>query len=409
MTIKFEGFGYKLSYEDEGQAKIYEENGEQLKTINPDTGKEAPYTEKEFNAKVRQATQRFMNRPIDHIIVLAGAGASVVVNNKGKIDQNFGKTVEMIAADINKTLSSDPRLYSLKELGKRSKYPKPVSQNRKLDKTFNLEDFLSNVINFEKYLSGSNSATKEKYIKTKNKILELIKKNTDYRYDSNLFGHRKLINVLAEQMSGANKLAIVTTNYDTLFEEAGETEFTVFDGFTFSHKPKFDDDMFEWTFSKEITDIPTREIEYKQKIFDLLKIHGSISWESDGSNVYRKNPKYISRPVMIFPSSNKFMESYQEPYFQLFSRFQDMLRQPNTLLITTGFSFSDMHISRMIIQAITHNPSFYTLVTDFSVDQNGDAWEDLRGLMESKDGVAFLRTTLNTDLAEYLAREEYDD
>ena len=31
---------------------------------------------------------------------------------------------------------------------------------------------------------------------------------------------------------------------------------------------------------------------------------------------------------MIFPSSNKYMQSYQEPYFELFIKFQELLKRP---------------------------------------------------------------------------------
>ena len=111
---------------------------------------------------------------------------------------------------------------------------------------------------------------------------------------------------------------------------------------------------------------------------------------------------------MIFPSSNKYMQSYQEPYFELFTKFQELLKRPNTLLITTGFSFADNHISQMIIQAILHNKSLATLITDFNITQNNANWKKIEDLVQHNYKIAFLKATMNTDLTDYLG-EYYDD
>ena len=83
-----------------------------------------------------------------------------------------------------------------------------------------------------------------------------------------------------------------------------------------------------------------------------MKIHGSLTWERNNNEIVRKNKSNVEKPIMIFPSSNKYMQSYEKPYFELFTKFQELLRKSNTVLITTGFSFADNHISQMVIQAI---------------------------------------------------------
>jgi len=89
---------------------------------------------------------------------------------------------------------------------------------------------------------------------------------------------------------------------------------------------------------------------YKPSVMNLLKIHGSLTWEYDHqNNVVRQSKDFAKKPIMVFPSSDKYSQSYQQPYFDLFVKFQELLKQPNTLLITTGFSFADNHISQMII------------------------------------------------------------
>lgn len=111
---------------------------------------------------------------------------------------------------------------------------------------------------------------------------------------------------------------------------------------------------------------------------------------------------------MIFPSSNKYMQSYQEPYFELFTKFQELLKRPNTLLITTGFSFADNHISQMIYQAILHNRSLSTLISDYDIAQKNANWKKIEDLMNHNYQVAFLKSTMNSDLSDYLG-EYYDD
>lgn len=372
--------------------------------INSETTTEISLSE--FKALIKQEVSNFIHRSFDNIIILAGAGASVVSNAKG-IDKNFGETVFMLAQDIKTELDSDDNLFSLQELAEQSKYDVSVeidsdsdSETRVFNPDFNLEDFLSNLITFEKYVpDGIN----EKYQKSKQKIFQLIRKNTSYDFDKEKLQHAAFINTLAKKVKSPSKLTIVTTNYDTLFEDAAESiGFTVMDGFSFSHKPYFDSNMFEWNLVKDIENVKTKELEYKRNILNLLKIHGSLTWERDELGIRRKDKNTICTPIMIFPSSNKYMQSYQEPYFELFTKFQDLLKRPNTLLITTGFSFLDTHISKMITQAITHNKGLSTLVSDFNIKQNTGNWNQLVTLMKQNYQIAFLKATMNTNLTEYL-------
>jgi len=118
----------------------------------------------------------------------------------------------------------------------------------------------------------------------------------------------------------------------------------------------------------------------------------------------RKDKYAPGDAVMIFPSTNKYMHSYEDPYFELFTKFQELLKRPNTLLITTGFSFSDNHISQMIIQAINHNTGLYVLISDFDItpDKPNKNWEKLMDMLNDHDPIAFLRATLNDELTDYL-------
>lgn len=237
----------------------------------------------------------------------------------------------------------------------------------------------------------------------------MIKENTSYEYDNKYLKHSAFINTVSHLTKTPSKLTIVTTNYDTLLEDAADSiGYTVMDGFSFSHRPYFDSDMFEWNLVRDIENVKTRELEYKKNIINLLKLHGSLTWERDEKGIRRKEKTDVSNPIMIFPSSNKYMQSYQEPYFELFTKFQELLKRPNTLLITTGFSFADNHISQMIIQAILHNKSLAVLVSDYNLHQDNQNWIKLHDLMKHNFQLAFLKATMNSDLSDYLG-EYYDD
>ncbi len=370
----------------------------------------SPMDEPTFKSLIKRETSSFIHKTFSNIIVLVGAGASVLCTS-GKIDKRFGKTVFMLADLINNTLKQDSNLFTLQELAQLCKYNVPVELVEqggasKLNPSFNLEDFLSDLLSFEKYVSDAEAS---KYDQSKSKIFELIIENTSYEYDNNCLKHSTFINTVSHLVRTPSKLTIVTTNYDTLIEDAADSiEYTVMDGFSFSHRPYFNSDMFEWNLVKDIENIKTRELEYKKNIINLLKLHGSLTWERDTKGIRRKEKADVANPIMIFPSSNKYMQSYQEPYFELFTKFQELLKRSNTLLITTGFSFADNHISQMIIQAILHNKSLAVLISDYNITQNNPNWLKLIDLMKHNYQIAFLKATMNSDLSDYLG-EYYDD
>ena len=74
---------------------------------------------------IKKETSNFIHKNYSNIVVLAGAGASVVSNGNG-INANFGKTVPMLAKLINEELKNSSSLFSLQELADFCKYNVPV-------------------------------------------------------------------------------------------------------------------------------------------------------------------------------------------------------------------------------------------------------------------------------------------
>lgn len=363
-----------------------------------------PINDVYFKSLIKKETSSFIHKSFTNIIVLIGAGASVLCKDNN-MDPRFGKTVAMLAQFVNEELKKDVNCFTLQAMADLCKYSILVEVlgddgKQKLNPQFNLEDFLSDLLSFEKYVSDND---KEKYEMTKEKIFSVIISNTSYEYDNSCLKHSAFINTVSHLVKTPSKLNIVTTNYDTLIEDAAESiKYTVIDGFSFSHRPYFDSDMFEWNMIKDVDNVKTNELEYKKNIINLLKLHGSLTWERDKFGIMRKEKAEVNNPIMIFPSSNKYMQSYQDPYFELFTKFQELLKRPNTLLITSGFSFADNHISQMIIKAVQHNKGLSMLVTDYNITQGNTNWNNLIDLMKHNYQISFLKATMNDDLVDYL-------
>ncbi|MDG4514497.1 SIR2 family protein [Streptococcus suis] len=416
--------------------EFFDSNGKLEKQESKD-GFQNEFQEIDFKRLISEKIRKTIyGEKYSNIVFLAGAGASVVGGNP-----NYGKTVKMIADDIFGKLHDMEDLYTLEELAEKCKYNNgkileegqiESEDSPLLNSSFNLEDFLSTLFHYRPYVSENE---KETFNHSIQKILELIKENTNYSYDSKDLKHGALLNFLSS-LSGkdGNKFSVITTNYDVLIEEAAaENNFVIFDGFNFTPLPKFDSNMFEWNLVKEVPNVNTREVEYKGKTFNLVKIHGSLTWErQENGSIIRKSKDSITdtnNMVMVFPSSDKFAQSYQEPYFELFTKFQELIKRPNTLLISSGFSFADDHISKMVTQALKNNSSLKLLVTDYNIDPNrvwnedkkqyteieewdsgyNKNWAELVRLMDEGYPISFLKATMNSDLVDYLSGRYLND
>ena len=156
---------------------------------------------------------------------------------------------------------------------------------------------------------------------------------------------------------------IFTTNYDLLFEQALErTRVPFFDGFTGTSEPFFDPS------SVANNDLPARWTR-------IWKLHGSLGWASNArGEVVRTGRADASH--LVFPEHLKYEQTQKAPYAALFDRLRAFLMTPDTLLIATGFSFADAHISARIDECLAANPSASVFAFQFKpLDQEVHARE----------------------------------
>jgi hypothetical protein len=158
----------------------------------------------------------------------------------------------------------------------------------------------------------------------------------------------------------AHPVEVFTPNYDLLIEEALErAEIPFFDGFTGSHEPFFD------PASIARDDLPPRWAR-------VWKLHGSIGWRESCGNVVRTGRR--DDTSLIYPDHLKYERIRKLPFTALFDRLRTFLLLPDTLLVSCGFSYADAHISAVIDESLSGNPSSSVFAFQFrNVEDEADA------------------------------------
>lgn len=221
--------------------------------------------------------------------------------------------------------------------------------------------------------SGHNEAG---FLKVKQKeIEEIIGKECDLTLQEEA-PHIDFLNKITARKNNDPRVQIFTTNYDTLFEQAGnKAGFVIIDGFSFTQPREFSGKWFDLDIvNREKTRLKQEE-SFIQKVFHLYKLHGSLTWERNGDKIEQKEK--TENPLMIYPSSEKYESSYEQPYFEMMSRFQQALRKEETLLIVIGFSLADKHLKNVILEAVEQNPSFQLVLVNYGEIKPSECIKDL--------------------------------
>ena len=211
-----------------------------------------------------------------------------------------------------------------------------------------IEEFLSFTILYEK-LNGVIKDEEGKSLRCK-----LEKKIADacrLTLDENNRHHQDFIRKLTARKPTEPRVQLYTTNYHTLFEQAAQRmTFTIIDGFSFSYPRIFNGINFDHdVVYRERTRIKNEE-SFVPNVIQLFKLHGSIDWEKNGDKIFQKET--TEHPCIIYPASEKYESSYEQPYFEMMSHLQSTLRKEGTLLIVAGFGFQDKHIQNVIKEAV---------------------------------------------------------
>lgn len=198
------------------------------------------------------------------------------------------------------------------------------------------------------------------------------------RPDSNISAYTEVLRKLARRRTRDPRLKVFTTNYDMCFETASsELGMMVVDGFSYTRKRRFNGQYFNY-------DVVKREGEehsFIQGVIQLYKLHGSVSWEYQGNNVYEVNEPAAESACLVYPAKGKYQQAFIQPHLELLSRYFEFLRLPNACLVVSGFGFNDDHLSEPILSAVKANPSLKLIVADYAayaqINEGSRYWNEL--------------------------------
>lgn len=222
-----------------------------------------------------------------------------------------------------------------------------AKQDEKKIDEINIEDILS-FLRGLKEVSVGNSVrgfTKDNLVELEKNICNKIVEKLEVKLPDKDTPYHKLAQWIS--IDREKPIEVFTTNYDLLLEEAFEDlSIPYFDGFVGSRQSFFD--------LRAVEDnlIPKHWTR-------LWKIHGSINWfQKENKEVYRSSlSKNNGESHLIYPSHLKYEQSRKMPYLALIDQLNRFIRQPNSLLIISGYSFNDQHLNDTIISALRANPN----------------------------------------------------
>ncbi len=220
----------------------------------------------------------------------------------------------------------------------------------------NVEDILSFIRGLKEVSVGSKvrGFSEEDLLKLEKDICEKIVGKLDVELPDNESPYHKLAKWISIDREKA--VEVFTTNYDLLMEQSFEDlSVPYFDGFVGSRQSFFD------LRSVEDNLIPKHWTR-------LWKIHGSINWfQKDNKEVFRSSKtSEINASHLIYPSHLKYDQSRKMPYLALIDQLARFIRNPNSLLIISGYSFNDEHINDTILSALKANPNSMVIAMLFN-------------------------------------------
>jgi NAD-dependent SIR2 family protein deacetylase len=194
---------------------------------------------------------------------------------------------------------------------------------------------------------------------------------------------------------------IFTTNVDIFSEKAlEETGIEFNDGFSGRFNPHYDAGNFKKSyFKKSLHYENTSEI----PIFNILKLHGSLSWEQKSDSIVLDKDLSLVQSVktdisndknfqnaydkllIVNPTKKKFEDTVLDRrYYDLLRIYSNELEKESSTLIVMGFSFADEHIQSLTLQVANSNPTLTIYIFSHSHSQN-ELFEEINSKAKNKN------------------------
>lgn len=167
-----------------------------------------------------------------------------------------------------------------------------------------------------------------------------------------------------------DRLNIFTTNYDRLIEAGAELAgIHLMDRFLGNLMPVFRSSRLDLDMHYTTPGI-RGEPRYLEGVARFTKLHGSVDWLQANDDIRRMGLPFgapsikpflqasgstasTAHKLMIYPNAAKDQETANYPYVELFRDLAAAICQPNSTLVTYGYSFGDEHINRVIRDMLT--------------------------------------------------------
>lgn len=263
----------------------------------------------------------------------------------------------------------------------------------------NIEHFLSRCDAYQYVFNESAVSDFVSHVK-----INVLRQCSDFLNDpqSDIKSYNELLRKMARRRVRDPRLKIFTTNYDMCFESASSNlGMMVVDGFSYTRKRRFDGKYFNY----DVIERGKDESNYIQGVIQLYKLHGSVSWERELTDVYEVESPSPDKACLIYPAKGKYQQAFVQPHLELLSRFLDFLRQQNSCLLVSGFGFNDDHLSEPILAAVEANPSFKLIIADYSaamqINDRSNYWAKLSNLASKGSDVTFINTSFD-DMVELI-------
>jgi hypothetical protein len=253
--------------------------------------------------------------------------------------------------------------------------------------------FLSTLKNIEEKMNSND--TKEKIIGMKDYYKIIVKskdifsnvnteelKYTQSAYDDFLYFWTEVLS--KRSLHIVNKqINIFTTNFDMFVEDSCERQHIVYnDGFSGQINPIFGVSNFNKVLKfKSLQFDNTSDV----PMFNIIKLHGSISWKVDKQNnkiVYSSGEhidnmcdsrsdavfkECYKRIAVINPNAEKHFETVLDTnYAAMLRKFTLELEKENSLLFIFGFSLEDKHIKELLYGVMRSNPTLIVIYFSYS-------------------------------------------
>lgn len=167
-----------------------------------------------------------------------------------------------------------------------------------------------------------------------------------------------------------SKIDIITTNYDCLIEYACDIARVAYStGFSGGYCKIFNLAKENALYSPQFISGGSKgKIRTTRNIVphvNILKLHGSIDWFTDGIDKIALN-KYTESsqlsPLVVAPGLRKYEDTHHSPYREIIGLSDEIIRQGKSYLII-GYGFNDKHLEELLIPKIRNQSNKVILLT----------------------------------------------